>query len=207
MTHNLIVSADRLNSSSCSHPHQKGILAASPSMFEGCGNTTSLRANPKILFEQTNKGLMILIHSSLDRQKLQKLLDCPNGPMTPAVGLIIPLWCSRSRYETSTNGNFHSNRLYLRLGTSSLEKGKWRRLGIIEARHGDRPTAHTDFPSIAYTNEYIRIYVQDDWDPQNQVSKLDSEGNPIPFHKLLPETYLHISSPDGDEPFEADTIP
>lgn len=138
------------------------ILASSPQAFDACGNMIKGFATQRILFEVTNRGMMVLIHRSYNKGVLNELLEYghtyvdDNNPQP--VFMTIPLSC----YQEVINPGSGPRRvlsIFLRL---ALSYGKWRRAGIDSMIDRNSWVTYEGKHYPAYANDYIRIYIHDD---------------------------------------------
>lgn len=138
------------------------ILASSPKDFENCGDIIKGFATQRILFEVTNRGMMVLIHRSFNKDIVDELLDyghdyVDNDNPQPVL-MTIPLSCYREVINPGT-GTRTVLSIFLYL---SLDHGKWHRAGIVSMFDSDSWVTYQGKHYPAYANDYIRIYVHDD---------------------------------------------
>lgn len=174
---------------------QPSVLAPSPKSFRSCGEIKKGFATQRILFEATNRGIMVLIHRSYDRQTLDQLLSLASGNHvyehvydkdTPP-GLSIPLGCYQKREHPDLVNAFITEAFFLQLVHCG---GKWRRVGVEKHFEKYSQVEYKGNHYAAYANDYVRIYIHDDhrkpYDPDSAADKESLLRFVRPIH------YLHL---------------
>ena len=139
------------------------ILAPAPRAFQGCNDIRKGFATQRILFEVTSRGMLVLIHRSLDQDTVDRLLhfasvfsESQTGWSSFQLGLMIPLSCFRVVSDLES-GEKQADDLFLQL---VLDRGLWRRVGISQHRNGFPLARYAGMHSAVYSNDYIRLYIR-----------------------------------------------
>lgn len=147
----------------------------SPRSFANSRNVQKGFATHRILFEMTNRGMMVLIHRSYNPDVLDDLLESAQRHLddddTPSIGITLPLGCFKYHAETDTDRlnrllgdevSFSDGEIDSYFLCLVLDDGKWRRAHVTS--HAD-PGSFADYTGthyFAYENDYVRIYVHHD---------------------------------------------
>lgn len=174
---------------------QPSILAPSPRAFQGCGEIKKGFATQRVLFEATNRGIMVLIHRSYDRRTLNRLLALASGydvyehvvDQNTLVGLNLPLGCYHKRKHPKLADSWITEAYFLELVCCG---GKWRRVGVEKHFEEYSQVEYNGNHYAAYTNDYVRIYIHHD---QGKRYKMNSEMNRDSLVSIVrPIHYLHL---------------
>lgn len=154
------------------------VLAPSPQHFQQSREVRKGFATQRISFELTNRGIMVLIHRSYNPGVLETLLnyasDHLDEDVEPPLGLTLPLGCFVGESDGATNPCQRCSRhkgchcallpesLFLQL---TLERGKWRRVGVTSRMDEDSWVEYVGKHYFAYSNNCVRIYVHHDRQP------------------------------------------
>ena len=166
------------------HGNQIGhssLLAASPRDFRGCDFICKGLSSQRILFEVTNQGIMVSLHRSYDPDGLGELVrladehvDSRGHEILQPLGLTIPLGSYRRARGPLGNARFGEEgerwSYFLQL---VLESGKWRRIGVTSRYNQmfwEDALYHQGLRFLAYTNNYVRIYIHHDRSSQKDCS-------------------------------------
>ena len=168
------------------------VFAASPSGFRGCSGVRKGFATQRILFEATNRGIMVLIHRSYDRNTLDKLLQgvLPGiegldfvGFQEDLLGLTIPLSCFHITY--GPNSGRMTEAYFLQLAFTG---GRWRRVGVTWHFDANSQVQYRGSHYPAYAGDYVRLYIQHE--RRNQYSPKSTGASEA--IRSRPIKYLHL---------------